>query len=147
MNELIIALIYTLSPQFNINPDLAFAVSKVESSLNPNAIGPVGEVGLFQVRPEYSKYTAKQLKDPKINIKEGLRILSEAKLKCKHKEDKTWVNCYNLGLYGGSKIKHPKLFPYYVKVMRQMDIDRLSKVSYVNDGLSTINKELTGDGL
>ena len=121
MNEVIISLIISLAPHFDIMPETAIAVAKVESSLNPNAIGPVGEVGLFQVRPEYSRYTAEELLNPAVNVLEGLRILSESKKRCKHKESKTWLNCYNLGITGGSRIKHPKLFPYYVKVMEKMN--------------------------
>lgn len=120
MNATIISLIISMSPYFNINSEVAIAVARQESSLNPKAIGPVGEVGLFQVRPEYSKFTAEQLKNPVVNITEGLRILSEAKLRCKHKIERTWLNCYNLGITGGSRIKHPKLFPYYKKVMSRI---------------------------
>jgi soluble lytic murein transglycosylase-like protein len=119
MNSLIL-LISFIAPQFNISPALAIAVAQTESSLNPSAIGPRKEVGLFQVRPEYSKFTAKQLLDPQINIHEGLRILSEAKRKCKHQLERTFLVCYNLGVYGGSKIKHPKRFKYYVKVMNKI---------------------------
>lgn len=121
MNQVIISLIMSLAPHFDITPEVAISVAKVESSLNPNAIGPVGEVGLFQVRPEYSKYTAEELKNPAVNVLEGLRILSESKRRCKHKESKTWLNCFNLGVTGGSKLKHPKLFPYYVKVMAKLE--------------------------
>lgn len=120
MTEMLISLIISLSPQFDINHQTAIAVAKVESRLNPNAVGPLGEIGLMQVRPEYSKFSRDQLFDPTINIQEGLRILSEAKRKCKHKVDKLWLNCYNLGVRGGSRLKYPHKFPYYIKVMNRI---------------------------
>jgi len=116
----IILLISFLSPQYGISAETAISVAKVESELNPSAIGLLKEVGLFQVRPEYSKFTSEELFDINTNIHEGLRILSEAKMKCVHKLDLTWINCYNLGLTGGAKIKHPKRFPYYLKVMNRI---------------------------
>lgn len=120
MTEMIISLIIATAPHFGVKPETAIAVARVESNLNPNAVGPVGEVGIFQVRPEFSKYTAEELKNPAINTLEGLRILSESKKRCKHQLDRTWLNCYNLGVTGGARIKHPKLFPYYLKVMNRI---------------------------
>lgn len=121
MNELIISLIISLAPQYDISPETAVAVAKVESKLNPNAIGLLKEVGLFQVRPEYSKYTSEQLKDPKTNIKEGLRILAEAKKRCKHQESKKYIICFNRGITGGSKVKDPANDKYYIKVVKKMN--------------------------
>jgi soluble lytic murein transglycosylase-like protein len=120
MTQTFILLISFIAPQYNISPEVAVAVARQESSLNPKAIGPLKEVGLFQVRPEFSKFRRDELFNPIININEGLRILSEAKRKCKHQLDRTWLNCYNLGIAGGAKIKHPKKFPYYIKVMNRI---------------------------
>jgi soluble lytic murein transglycosylase-like protein len=145
MQSLFIALIYSLAPNFNIDGNLAVSIAQHESKLNPNAIGTHKEVGLFQVRPQYSKYTAKQLHNPRINILEGLRILAEAKSKCKHKIDKTYVVCYNLGKAGGSRIKYPKQFSYYKKIMQEMDIVRLSSVSWSSQGIYTLNMSIYGE--
>ena len=120
MNTLITSLILSMAPFFEIDPSVALAVAKQESSLRPNVIGPVGEVGLFQIRPKYSKYTAEELKNPVINITEGLRFMQNAKKHCKSKVDFTWINCYNLGVTGGSKLKYPKKFEYYQKVMSRL---------------------------
>lgn len=120
MDYLIVAMIELLAPVYNIDPVVAKAVVKVESNYNPNAQGAVGEVGLFQIRPEYSRLTEEQLTHPILNIHEGLRKLSKAKRLCKHTEEKTFVVCYNAGITGGSRIKHPKLFPYYKKVMSEI---------------------------
>lgn len=104
------------APQYDISPELAAAVIQTESSFNRKAVGPVGEIGLFQVRPEFSPYTAEQLTNIEINIHEGLRILSNAKKRCPHKSNKQFVVCYNVGVKGGYKIQKPETFRYYKKV-------------------------------
>lgn len=121
MNTAIISLILAASVHFNIDPNLAVAVALQESSLNPRAVGPVGEIGLFQIRPKYSKFTRAELFNVHINITEGLRMLKFAKDHCKHKKDYTWLICYNRGLTGGSKVKDPYNNEYYKKVMRRME--------------------------
>ena len=117
MTDLIVQLIITYSLNFGIDPSISLAIAKTESNMNPNAIGSLGEVGLFQVRPEFSKYTEKQLTNPATNIKEGLRILKNAQHGCNHQKDNTWVVCFNTGIHYAKRIKHPTLFPYYKKVM------------------------------
>lgn len=120
MNTAIASLILAAAVHFDINPNLALAISKQESSLNPKAVGSVGEVGLFQVRPKYSKFSRKELFNVQINITEGLRMLKFAKDHCKHQLDFTWIICYNLGVTGGSKVRYPKKFEYYKKVMGRL---------------------------
>lgn len=114
---MISACIVVFSLAQGIDPSLTTAIIRHESNFNPNAIGTKNEIGLMQIRPEYSKLTIKQLFDPCKNIEEGVAILARAKKYCKHKLDKTWVTCYNLGIHGASKIKYPKLFPYYKNIM------------------------------
>lgn len=121
MNTAIASLILAAAVHFNISPELALGIAKQESSLNPRAIGPVGEIGLMQIRPRYSKFSRNELFNPIINIVEGLRMLSFAKKYCKHQKDYTWIVCYNAGVSGGSKIDNPKEFEYYKKVMRRME--------------------------
>jgi soluble lytic murein transglycosylase-like protein len=116
MKLYIILLIYAHAPTFNIDPNLAMAVAHTESSFRPNVIGPVGEVGIFQVRPEFSEYTAEELFIPEINVLEGLRILSNAKQRCPHKDKKMFVICFNTGVRGSYKIQNPHEFRYYQKV-------------------------------
>ena len=117
LKETIIQLIIAYSLQNGVDPVTALAVAKVESNFKPAAVGSIGEVGLFQVRPEYSKYTKAQLRNPHINIQEGIRILKFSRTHCVHKQEKTWLVCYNTGVNAAKRIKHPKLFPYYKKVM------------------------------
>lgn len=115
--ETIIQLIIAYSLQSGLDPQTALAIAKVESNFKPAAVGSIGEIGLFQVRPKYSKYTKEQLKNPHYNIQEGIRMLKFAKKHCSHKQNKTWVVCYNTGVSAAKKIKHPQLFPYYKKVI------------------------------
>lgn len=63
--------------EFHINPNLILAVIKSESDFNPNAMGSKGEIGLMQILPSNTKYTLKQLKDPKTNIFVGAGILKD----------------------------------------------------------------------
>lgn len=118
---LITTLIISYAHVYKVDPQLAVSVARVESKLNPRALGKLGEVGLFQIRPEYSKYSVAQLYDPTINIKEGLRILAEAKNGCRHKKEHTFLVCYNAGLTGGGKMTKPAEFAYYKKVMKEYD--------------------------
>lgn len=120
MKTAIISLIMAAAPHFGIDPNLATAVAIQESSLNPRAVGAVGEIGLFQIRPKYSKFSTEELFNPIINITQGLIMLQFAKKYCKHKVDRTWLVCYNLGVTGGLKIKYPKKFDYYKKVMKRL---------------------------
>ncbi len=114
---MISACILSLSISAGIDPDLVHALVKHESNYNPNAIGLVGEVGLLQIRPEYVPETPEQLKDPCTNLKRGIQLLKHARRYCKHQKDDTWINCYNVGIVGGNRINHPKLFPYYKNVI------------------------------
>ena len=103
-----------------IDPKLTQAVIKTESNYNQNAVGQLGEIGLMQIRPEHVKVTRKQLFDPCTNVKVGTEILKRAMDNCKHKEDNTFVNCYNLGIGGGSRLRYPKKWRYYVKITANM---------------------------
>lgn len=106
---------------YNIEPSVIMATIDVESSFNPAALSKDGgDYGLMQIRKRYVKETAAQLYDSCTNIRVGTRILSEAKRDCRHKEDYTYVVCYNAGVTGGSKLKYPKKFPYYIKFMEAL---------------------------
>lgn len=120
MKTAIISLILSAAPHFGIDPNIAVAVSKQESSLNPKAVGTLNEIGLFQVRPKYSKFSRSELFNPIINITEGLRMLKFAKKHCKHQVEFTFIICYNRGITGGSRVKDPYSNDYYKKVMKRM---------------------------
>lgn len=77
----IATMIVTISISMGFDPNVALSVAMTESTLNPNAIGGIGEVGLFQLRPEFfAKSCAGVAKayvaqDPNaINIEEALKF-------------------------------------------------------------------------
>jgi soluble lytic murein transglycosylase-like protein len=59
------------------DPDLVLAIIAEESRFNPNALSPVGAVGLMQVMPQWEKVLgiSGSLKDPEVSIKYGLEVL------------------------------------------------------------------------
>lgn len=110
----IIGLIIYYSLIYNVPWQVSLAVAKVESNLNHSVVGADGEVGIFQIKPQYyKKIKLTKLED---NIKYGIKHLAEAKKYCKHQVDYTFVLCYNLGVEGAKRVRYPKLFPYYKKV-------------------------------
>jgi soluble lytic murein transglycosylase len=78
--------IITEAARHNLDPFFLMAVISGESSFNPEAVGPVGEMGLMQIRPSTGKWMAKIIKakwkgdrslnDPIFNIKLGTAYLS-----------------------------------------------------------------------
>lgn len=98
-----------------IDPDVAVAIAMVESSLNPKAIGGLGEIGLFQLRPEYHVVV---LGDTKQNITAGVGYLLFIKTNYKNKYGNAWFVLFNTGPYRPPK--DPKATKYYQKVMREV---------------------------
>lgn len=72
--------IHETAARYGVRGELAVAVARRESSLNPAVSdGGVGEIGLFQVRPSTAAdfgYTAAALRDPEKNIDAGVRYLA-----------------------------------------------------------------------
>lgn len=116
----IINLIYIYAQLLSFSPELALSVAETESNFNPNIVGKHGEIGLFQIRPQFSKFSRKELFKPENNVLEGIQKLKEAKQRCKHKLDIHFLVCYNVGITGGNRIKHPSNFPYVKKVKKKM---------------------------
>jgi soluble lytic murein transglycosylase-like protein len=129
MNSIYLSYIIYYASLFGVNPTLVQAIVQVESHGSPSLVGEAGEVGLFQLLPS-SFPNVKKLRESRTNIEMGIKYLAKMKRECIHQQDNTWVVCYNAGLKGGSRIKHPKLFPYYVSVMREYkrlrDVESLS---------------------
>lgn len=117
MSNSLIALIGFYSAIYGVDPKISLAVARVESNFNTAAIGKAGEIGLFQVKPKSVGISAKLLKYPEINIKEGIKYLAWNKKNCKHKVDNSWLVCYNMGIGKARGVKDPKNQHYYKKVM------------------------------
>lgn len=117
----ILNLIQIYSTIYAVDPRLVYAVVKVESNFNPNAISEKGAIGLMQLVPASVHKTKKVLLDPETNIREGIKYLSIMRDECPHKEDYEWIICYELGSVHAKKVKYPKLWPYYKKVMKEMN--------------------------
>lgn len=98
-----------------VDPHLALAIATVESNMNPDAIGGMGEVGLFQLRPEYHAVSRGATRS---NIRLAMKYLAQLKRQCARYGDAFFV-CYNYG--PARKLNHPRQFPYYRKVMTVLD--------------------------
>lgn len=105
--------IVRIAKEKQFDPALAVSIAIVESGLNPRLIGQLGEVGVFQLRTEYHNVQAGNIEG---NIRTAIDFLKELQKTCPHRSGLDWTICYNLGMAGANKIKHPKLFPYYIKV-------------------------------
>jgi soluble lytic murein transglycosylase-like protein len=74
------AMINDVALSEGIDPELAFRLVSVESGFSPDAISPVGAIGIAQVMLETAEYfdsgiTAADLKDPETNLRIGLQHL------------------------------------------------------------------------
>lgn len=65
------------SALYKRDPDLVLAIIAEESRFNPDAVSPVGAIGLMQVMPQWEKVLgiSGSLKDPEVSIKYGLEVL------------------------------------------------------------------------
>jgi soluble lytic murein transglycosylase-like protein len=126
----ITTLIVFYAKLLSFDPNIALAVAKVESSLNPNAIGGQGEIGLFQLKPQFVKGVTKQeLINPHTNIITGINRLKEEKEKCVHKSKLNYLVCYNYGRTNARKVIDPNTFPYVIKVTKEYN--KLKKESFI----------------
>lgn len=103
--------IITEANNHNIDADLVLAIAYIESNLNPKLIGMHGEIGVFQLRPEYYKVTG----DVKKDIKTAIQHLVTLKNKYESKHDDAWFVLFNYGEF--FKFKRIKQTKYYNKVM------------------------------
>ena len=98
--------IYTAGRKYNIDPMLIFSVITVESSLDKNAVSPMGARGLMQLLPATAKSISeemgvaynghKTLNDVRTNINLGTYYLS--KLSEKYNNNmKLYLAAYNYG--------------------------------------------------
>ncbi len=98
--------VYRYAEEFDVDPNLVFAIIKNESNFDPDAESPVGAKGLMQIMPEtfswlqnykYGEVTLDEddLFEPDINIKYGCIFLEF--LTQKYEVTSTVVAAYNAG--------------------------------------------------
>lgn len=111
----------------SLDPYFVMAVISGESSFNPHAIGPVGEIGMMQIRPTTGEWMAKMLKtkwrgektlrDPIENIKLGVAYLSWLRTKFEG-HGQLYLAAYNMGpksvKNAVSRNIYPKDYPIHV---------------------------------
>src|SRR5579863_9616613 len=73
----IVSAIQAAAAQFGVDPNLALAVAKQESSLNPNAVSPAGAIGVFQLMPATAAGLGVDPTDPAQNIQGGVSYLAQ----------------------------------------------------------------------
>jgi len=92
---------------------LVYAIMMVESNGNPHVIGGLGEIGLFQLRPEFF------IEGASFNVVENTRVATNYLKKIKRLRrkqfPKSWFVFYNHGPY--AKLRAPSKTEYYKKVM------------------------------
>ena len=117
--EEIVKTIETEAVEAGIDPDFAVALATVESSLNPNAIGALGEVGLFQLRPEFHTVKRGMVKE---NVKVALGYLKSIRSQWEPKVGGAWFVMFNCGPNNPPRAfrETPKSTRYYRKVMREL---------------------------
>lgn len=72
----ILTLVKELSPQYQVDPELALSIMKVESNFNPIALSPKNAKGLMQLIPDTAaRFGVVNAYDPAQNIRGGLSYL------------------------------------------------------------------------
>jgi soluble lytic murein transglycosylase-like protein len=69
--------IFAEAQRQGVDPSLALEVAREESSLNPNAVGAAGEIGLFQLMPETAAALGVDPYDVAQNIQGGISYLRQ----------------------------------------------------------------------
>lgn len=73
------------------DPALLLSIAEVESTFRPQAVGKLGEIGLFQLRPEFHPVVKGQ--SVKRQTELAIRYLNELKAAC----GKKFLQCWNMG--------------------------------------------------
>lgn len=113
-----------------LDPYFVMAVISGESSFNPAALGPVGEIGLMQIRLSTGQWLAKlfkqpwngskTLRDPVANIKLGVAYLSWLRAKFEG-HGQLYLAAYNMGPKSVKSAVSRKIYPkdYPLHVMKR----------------------------
>lgn len=106
------------SEKYELDPYVLTALIQVESNWYVNAVSPSNACGLTQVLDRYSKYTCKELKNPRTSIFEGARVLNHW-IKEYGKGDVDLGLCaYEKGFRCNKKKRRKKGLTYSEKVAR-----------------------------
>ena len=111
---------------YQLEPSIQLAMIKIESGFNPNAVGVIGEQGLFQVLPttgavvfdaiNLGEYYDKKLADPDVNAKVAGYYLYKMKKRFWNHSKADNVYHYALSAYNqGGK-------PVYEKISKGKDV-------------------------
>ncbi|MCD4655413.1 lytic transglycosylase domain-containing protein [bacterium] len=93
----IVDLIERVAKKHNVDPDLAKAIARAESSFRPDAVSPKGAVGVMQLMPGTAKrFNVKNVYHPEDNIDAGIRYL-KILLGMFPKDMKLAIAAYNAG--------------------------------------------------
>lgn len=118
MKYYLICLLLYAAPSISMEIDssLLYAVAKVESNLNPKAIGKHGEIGLFQLKLSTARWigcanTRRELFDPGINTICAYLYLSY--LRKISPNLRTAIRSYNVG--PNRRMKRDARYHKYVK--------------------------------
>ncbi len=113
-----------------MDPYFVMAVISGESSFNPIAVGPVGEIGMMQIRPTTGKWMAekikfkwkgeKTLRDPVSNIKLGTAYLAWLREKFDN-HGQLYLAAYNMGPKSVKNALGKRIWPkdYPMHVMKR----------------------------
>ena len=93
------------------DPDLAVAIAIVESGLNPNAVGALGEIGVFQLRPEFHDVHPGNVRR---NVETAIQYLIWLQTRCKDYGEAFFI-CFNHG--PNRRVRDPIRFSYYLRVV------------------------------
>jgi soluble lytic murein transglycosylase len=114
----------------SLDPYFIMAVISGESSFNPRAVGPVGEIGMMQIRMSTGKWLAKlykaqwqgekTLRDPIENIKLGAAYLAWLRNKFEG-HGQLYLAAYNMGPGSVKNAVSRKIYPkdYPIHVMKR----------------------------
>lgn len=148
------SIISKYSRQYQIEPELIYAVIKSESNFSTNAESTAGAIGLMQIMPDTfnwlqtqkkkQQFDVSELYDPEINVHFGSYLLSM--LLKKYENETTALAAYNAGIgnvdswlknskYSSDSkilkaIPYPETAAYVKKVLRNRDMYK--KIYYKN---------------
>lgn len=110
------------SSKHKLDPLIIAAVIAGESAFNPSAIGPIGEIGLMQLRPNTARWIAKKsnipwlgqgaLKNPTYNIRLGVAYLGYLKKRFSPRGGNLYLTAYNMGETTLVRLLSNKIEPY-----------------------------------